>query len=120
MNPVTRRSVMAGSAAVVAAVPAFGLTKGVDGPSELAALVKRYFEQIAIFNDTRHETDDEFDAHAAATFEPVMDAMQGTPVRSEEDALAVVDILIRENCVDWHWAEGMVEELHAYLATRVA
>ena len=62
MKPLSRRSITTGLAAAVTAIPAVGLCVGhmANGePGQLAALVRRYFEEVAAFNtDLAMEDDD--------------------------------------------------------------
>jgi len=53
------------------------------------------------FNATPHETDEESDAHEAATWRPTLVRLVETPVRNREDALAAIDWLFKESeCFD--------------------
>jgi hypothetical protein len=65
-------------------------------PGSLAALVKRYTEEVDVFNATDHETDEESDAHAESTYQATLKQMVGLPARTAEDALAALDWLIYE------------------------
>ena len=116
--------------AVVAAVPAAAalpaLASHVESGGQLATLVKQYFDQVDIFNATEHQTDEESDAHAAATFETTMRRMAETPIRSADDAVALVDWMEDEDmieawCGDFEgFTEALVSKLRAYLAGRIA
>jgi hypothetical protein len=84
------------AAVALAAVPAFA---SVEGPSELAGLVRRYFAETADFNRIAVQdgrTDDDNDALADATYETTLERMIGVPARSAEDALAALDWLVKE------------------------
>ena len=96
MKPLTRRSVTTGLAAAVTAVPAVGLSKEADGPSELAALVRRDYEEVDAFNLVAHLTGEASDAHADATYNATMAEMIGVPARTASDALAAMEWLTRE------------------------
>lgn len=131
-NRIDRRKALA----VVAAVPAtvaFGSTSAVGGPSELAALVQRYFAEVEVFNSTgfdaatgKYRSDRASHALAKRTFEATMWQMKRTPVRTSEDALALLDWMERENIIEaWcgdceGFTEALVDNLRDYLAGRVA
>jgi hypothetical protein len=118
-NRIDRRKALTIVAAAPAAV-ALGAGSALAGGQggELAALVKRYFEQVEVFNATEHETDEQSDAHAEATFEATLDALDGVPVRTREDALAVLEFLERENVIEkWGQAEALVDALREYIAS---
>jgi hypothetical protein len=135
MTQINRRRALA----VVAAVPA-AVTVGpsalasVEGPSELAALVRRYFEEVETFcSFARGRTDKEADAFAARTYERTRDAMVGVPVRSADDAIAVLDFFVREEvnlseahgdldgCFEFsNVVNSMLAGLRGYIAGRVA
>ena len=128
MNQLTRRSVTTGLAAVTA-IPAVGLCKDAEGPSEFAAMVRRYYAEVDVFNRTEHETDDEANADSEATWRTTFRGLRGVPVRTAEDALAAVDLIIREGegcmiSLNSEYADEatlafVVNSLRAYLAGRV-
>ena len=91
------------------------------GGGEFAAVVRRYFELVEIINETPHETDEELDADVDRT-RPLLDAIQDVPIETAGDALAAMDFLIRENCIEDGWGpvEAIVQGLRGYLAGRVA
>ena len=130
MKPLSRRSVTTGLAAAVTAIPAVGLCKGVEGPSELAALIRRYYEEVDAFSSVDHLTDAAADAHADATFNATMAEMIGVPARTANDALAAMEWLLREGAdsmidFDPHgtlWTRtclSLVNAVRDYLAARV-
>jgi len=99
MQKLHRRDVLRGTgvaalAAGVAVVP-FGGVRATGG--ELAALCRRYWQQVDAFNNLEDLSDDESDAHAAATFERTVRLMIGVSARNAEDALAALDWLIKES-----------------------
>jgi hypothetical protein len=94
-HTLTRRSVTAGIAAAVTAVPAVGFCKGAEGPSAFAARARQYYAEVDVFNLTEHETDDEANADSEATWASTFRGLRGVPVRTAEDALAAVDLIIR-------------------------
>jgi hypothetical protein len=99
MKNIARRELLRGTgvaalAAGAAVVPFVG-TRAAGG--ELAALCRRYWEQVEVFNNLEDLSDDESDAHAAATFECTVRLMIGVPARNAEDALAALDWLIKES-----------------------
>lgn len=132
-NSISRRKMMATTAAVIpaaalAGTPALAMP-AVPVEGSLAGVVKRYFAEIDAFNSTHHATDEESNAHADATYERTLSMMIGVPARTGEDALAVLDWLLREgvnlNCtygdIDEECAYGraatwLVDTLHDYLA----
>jgi len=67
--------------AVVAPVPAVAalgaLPARAEGPSELAALIRRYWAEVDVFNSTDHANDADSDAHAEATKSPMRLFPQG-------------------------------------------
>ena len=94
---INRRKALTVVAAVPAAValgvvPAFAIGE----PGQLAALIRRYWVEVDVFNNTKHLTDEESDAHAEATFDVTMSQMVGVPARSAGDAHAALDWIIRE------------------------
>lgn len=119
MNPLTRRSVTTGLAAAVTAIP--------EGPSELAAIVRRYFEELAAFNADPRGDDNEF-YNADQPFDVTLLQMIGVPVRSNDDATAAVQIVLecgRGCMIDFgegpygQVAEWCLHALRDYLAGRV-
>ena len=127
MKPLSRRTVIAGTAAVVTAIPAVGLAKAPQEPSELAALVQRYFAEVDHFNivavaDDR--TDEQNDALAEATYYRTEHEMERTPVRTAKDALAILDYFEREDVFGHYCGEmdtligSLVGGLRAYLCRR--
>ena len=93
--------------AVVAAVPAaaaLGSPAFATGePGQLAALVRRYYDEVDAFNAIALATDEASDSLADATYNATMSKMIGVPARSADDALAAMDWLIREG------ADSMIE-----------
>ena len=86
-----------GAAAAVAGVDVSAFEQ--SGPSELAVLVHRYFEEVDAFNawcSATYPDDDAFDARAASTYDATCDRMLGMPVRTAKDAVAALDWLIRD------------------------
>ena len=128
MKPLSRRSVTTGLAAAVTAIPAVGLCKNAEGPSELAGLVRRYFDEVAAFNaDPRGEDNDFY--HADQPFDVTLEEMIGVPVRNPDDAAAAVDMVLecgRDCMIDFGEgsygcaAESLLHSLRDYLAARVA
>ena len=129
-NRINRRKALT----VVAAVPAaFALAAApalaAGGPSELAALARRYFAEVAAFNTNPDLGDDDF-FHADQPFDVTLQQMVGVPVRSIEDALAAVEVVLHEGegCMIDLSSEAASDKaaascLHAvrdYLAGRVA
>jgi hypothetical protein len=121
---LTRRAAMGKGAlalAAVAIVPACMTIEpagAADGEGELAALVRRYFEQVDVFNrvavqDAR--TDKQNDALARATFEKTIRQIVGVPARTRKDALAALEFLEREEMIEiWvNSAGGLSESLVA-------
>jgi hypothetical protein len=127
MKPLSRRSVTTGLAAAVTAVPAVGFCKGAEGPSELAAIVRRYFAELAAFNADPRGDDDEF-YNADQPFDATLQQMIGVPVRSHQDAAAAVDMVLecgRGCMIDFgenpygQVAEWCLHALRDYLAGKV-
>jgi hypothetical protein len=102
------------AAAGVAALPA--IAAGEDG--ELSVLVRRYFEQVDVFNRVAVQdgrTDKQNDALARATYEKTTRQIVGVPARTRKDALAALEFLEREEFIET-WAnngEGLSESLVA-------
>ena len=125
MNLLSRRSVIVGSAAVVTAIPAVGLAKALpQQSSELATLVQRYFAEVDHFNIvaiTDDRTDEQNDALAEATYYRTEHEMERTPVRTPQDALAILDYFEREDVFGHYCGEmntiigSLVGGLRAYL-----
>ena len=128
MKPLSRRSVIAGSAAVVTAIPVVGLCKDAEGPSELVAIVQRYFAELDAFCADPRD-DDEF-CNADQPFDATLQQMIGVRVRSSnDDAAAAVDMVLecgRGCMIDFgenpygRVAEWCLHALRDYLAGRVA
>lgn len=127
MQKLSRREALRGTglaalAAGAAVVPITGLSANpVSGTSDFAALVTLYFSGQDEVRRTRHNTDEEFDTHAAATYDAALFRMAKTPIRTSEDALALLDWMTREDVIEY-WigdaegvVEAMVESLRAYL-----
>jgi hypothetical protein len=117
MHAINRRKALTVVASVPAAV-ALSTTAlaSVGEPSELAALVRRYFAEIDAFNTfARNRTDEEADAFAASTFEKTMRQIVGVPARTRKDALAALEFLEREEFIEtWvNDGEGLSESLVA-------
>ena len=96
-----------------------------EGPSDLAALVRRYFAEVETFNrialaDGR--TEEQNDALEESTYLATLSQMESVPVRTAEDALAAIDFAIRqsEHAHGWEPAERMMAALRNYLAAKVA
>jgi hypothetical protein len=138
MKPLSRRSVTTGLAAAVTAIPALGLCKGAEGPSELAAIVRRYFAELDEFDSMPGHVfdalpDAEVHAIANATYAGTAKKMIGVPARTPADALAAVDWIIREGRDSVIEIDGkpdaflynrvthsLIHALRDYLAGRVA
>jgi len=119
--------------AVVASVPALAAVPALASAAELggefAALVRRYFAETKTFNRVAvadGRTDKQNDALAASTYEATLHRMAETPIRSANDALALLDWMEREDIIE-HWhndGEGVIEamtsSLRDYLAGRAA
>jgi hypothetical protein len=98
---INRRRALAVVAAVPAAVALGGAAVTFGEPGELAALVRRYFEEVEYFNatgfdGTDYRSDEESDALAESTFDKTMHEMVGVPARSREDALAALEWLTKD------------------------
>jgi len=117
--------------AVVAAVPAAAALGSVPtlAGGELAALVKRYFEQVDVFNRVAVQdgrTDKQNDALARATYDKTLQRIIGAPARTSDDALAALEFLEREEMIET-WAgdaeglsESLVDAIRGYIEGRVA
>lgn len=96
MKPLSRRSVATGLAAAVTAIPAVGLSVGLAkasrGPSELAALIRRYWSEVDAFNANAPEDDDDYIADQR--YDLTMAEMVGVQARSADDAIAAMDWII--------------------------
>jgi hypothetical protein len=132
MEAIARRKLMQGGAAlaVAAAVP---VAAKAEGGGELARLVRLYFDQCDAFNAYADRTDDAAeemayaDALADETFDETMRKMVGVPVRTREDALAVLEWLVKDDAIelDEEYAFGrtaasLISALRSYLEGRVA
>jgi hypothetical protein len=128
--------------AVVAAVPAVAALGGsaftMGEPGELAALVRRYFEECEAFNQTGPDpitgewrSDEESDALAAVTFDKTGRELIGVPARTTEDALAALEWLAKEgadldelNWGDWsphaNIVASLVDAIRGYIEGRAA
>src|SRR6185369_6019829 len=94
MHTIDRRKLMLGGAVGAAAV-AVGLPALPEGPGQLAALVKRYFAEVAAFcSDPRGDDDNWY--LADQPFHVTLRELMGVPVRSRDDAVAAVDWIIFE------------------------
>jgi hypothetical protein len=60
------------------------------GGGELASILVLYWQQVDEFNDAQHISDEESDAHAAATYEATWRRVIGMPARTSNDALAAL------------------------------
>ena len=99
MKPLTRRSVTTGLAAAVTAIPALGLPIGVvmakGEPGQLAALIRRYWAEVDAFNaDPAMEDDGLY--FSEQPFDLTARQMIGVPARSADDALAAIELVIRD------------------------
>jgi hypothetical protein len=137
---INRRRALAVVAAVPAAAALGGAATSASGePSQLAALVRRYWAEIidafnvSGFNPVtgQYRSDKKSDALAAATFEKTMLEMVGVPARTREDALAALDWLIKDgadldelNQGDWNQfskvAGSLVDAIRGYIEGRVS
>jgi hypothetical protein len=70
------------------------------GGGELASILALYWQQVDEFNDAQHISDEESDAHAAATYEATLRRVIGMPARTSNDALAALDWLSKES--EWN------------------
>jgi hypothetical protein len=134
MQKVSRRDALRGTGvaaiAAGAAMMPLGAKAGGVGPEtdvgaadgELAKLIRLYFRQCDEFNTTPHPTDEEFDAHAASTFQATLGRMYGVPVRTADDAVALVDWLEGEELVEDFIGDldGMVPNFLASLRRYIA
>lgn len=103
----------------VTATPAVGLCKGSTGGSELAAKIRQYLAQMNLFDNAvgMELTDDELDVLAEATYRRTLDEMADMPVRTREDALAVLDLLLAEDGIAiWRPGQSFAKRLRDWLA----
>lgn len=121
MKPLTRRSVTTGLAAAGADVPWIEACKG--RPGELAALFHLYSAKRAVYRVADTAGDEGLDEALYADLQAAEFAMRRVPVRSAEDALAVLDYLEERELIAETWGgdakdfvESLVAELRAYLA----
>jgi hypothetical protein len=90
---------------------------------EFCALV-RLFAEREMFNCTHHETDEDSDDHAEATYYKTERQMRDTPIRTSDDALALIDWLERNECIETWCGDGeglveaLIESLRTYLRGR--
>ena len=124
---ISRRSLTSGLAAAVTAVPAAGLCKGAKGPSEFAALARRYFAEVAAFNADARGDDNEF-YNADQPFDATLQQMIGVPIRNNDDATAAAEMVLecgRGCMIDFgegphgRLAEWSLHALRDYLAGKV-
>ena len=120
MNRRKALAAVAVAPAALAAFPTLGLCKDATEGGELAALIQRYFEETDAFSSWSSETspsDEEFDARADATFNATSEALSSVPARTREDALAAIEFLERENCVETSWApaEALLNAIRGYI-----
>ena len=123
MKPLTRRTALTAIAAApvaVATLPARGvLCKDASEGGELAALVRRYFKEVAAFNADPPEDDEAF--FATQPYDLTLREIVGAPVRTREDALAVIEFMERDNCIEMRGPmESLVDGLRVYLEGRTA
>jgi hypothetical protein len=78
---------MAGAVALVTPASVIAANAIATESGELAALMRRYWAEIDVFNATPHPTDKESDAHAASTYELTLSQTIGVRARTPEDAL---------------------------------
>jgi len=122
-----RRDVLRGTgvAALAAGAAVIPLGAGAAGSGELAGLIRLYLRQVDEFNATPYETDEWFNAHAASTFQATLTRMNNMPVRTADDALALLDWLEQEELLEDFCGslEGMVPNfigsLRRYIAEEV-
>lgn len=124
MKSLSRRSVMAGSAAAVTAIPSLALPVAAREGGELAALVRRYFAEVDAFNADPPEDNKAY--FATQPQDLSLRAIGKTAVRTKQDALAVLEFMERED-VFTSWCgcgEGVIESLtdglRAYIEGRSA
>ena len=119
MKPLSRRSVMAGSAAALTAIPALALPVAASEGGELAALVRRYFAEVEAFNADPPEDYEAF--FATQPSDLTVREMVGVPVRTREDALAVIEFMERDNCIEMYGpVESLVDGLRGYIEGRAS
>ncbi len=99
----------------------------IDRPSELAALIQRYWAEVDAFNQYPDDwSNEQANDLADATFETVAHQMIGVPVRTAEDAFAAIDLLIREGehsllpLSGNNFYASLLRGVHEYLAGRLA
>ena len=95
MKPVTRRSVMVGSAAAVAAIPAVGLYKSEAIDDPLLEAIRRYRAESAVYNASRGLSDDESNAWCNKCDAFLVEGFKH-PVSTEAGARAVIDLVLDE------------------------
>jgi hypothetical protein len=66
------------------------LSRGVAGTSDFAALVQRYFAELDAFDNDPSEA--KFDA--PTDFDKTLHQMSDTPIRTAEDALALIEDML--------------------------
>ena len=122
MTALTRRKAITAIAAAPAVVALPVPTMAETGPSELAALVRRYFEEVEAFNSADHATDEESNALAEATYEATLEQIIRTPARTQADALAVIEFMEKEDLIEHYWVcddenvpASLVAALRVYL-----
>lgn len=133
MQKLSRREALRGTgvaalAAGVAVVPFVAIAMPViprpEGGGELAALVQRYFREVDRYNATVLSTDlTEPEADLLAkVYESFERKLLRTPVRTADDALALLDYMERENLIEsYHGSfRGLVEKSVKSLRTYIA
>jgi len=102
MQKLARRDVLRGTgvAALAAGAAAIPSIVTAYGGGELASILALYWQQVDEFNDAQHISDEESDAHAAATYEATLRRVIGMPARTSNDALAALDWLSKES--EWN------------------
>jgi hypothetical protein len=100
MQSASRRAVLQGGGAIAATALVVAAPKavGATGPSELAALINRYWAQVDAWNAIEDKTDEEF--HADTPFDATLEQMVDVPARTADDAVAAIDWILKEGKED--------------------
>jgi len=87
---VLRAGGVAALAAGAATMVPLAASRGVAGTSDFAALVQRYFAELDAFDNDPSEA--KFDA--PTDFDKTLHQMSDTPIRTAEDALALIEDML--------------------------
>lgn len=115
MKPLSRRSVIAGSAAAVTALPTLGLCKVAEsGPvsDPLLEGIRRYQAEIAALNATDYDLADEESDGWVDQADTILEEAIQHPVQTEQGARAVIGLVLEEPILLEHaWFEDRLPVL---------